>query len=124
MLTIRHEQMQALQEAMRRQFGARLLEHLRVKFPGNVQDLSDEEMRDLIRKGIGDSSKYGVINEADVVRYVEFMLILGPEFDSNPKSAWAGEILQTQGMTGTQKMEKIDACWFVLNRRGGSRLVS
>ena len=104
---------------MRRRFESLLLEHLHAAFPNYVHDLSEEGIIALIQKGIVDSSKYGVINEADVARYVEYMLILDPEFDSNPKSAWAGEILQTHGITGTQKMERIHVYWFTLNRRGG-----
>ena len=109
MLTIRYEQMQALDQAMQRQFERQMLAHLRAAFSSQTARSSDEYLTALIRQGIRNAAGYGVVNEFDVGRYIEYVLLYGPNFDSDSKTAWAGEILRTEEINGTQKMDRIDA---------------
>jgi hypothetical protein len=100
--------MRILGEDARRQFELRVLAHLRAAFATYVGERSDAELLTMIQKGIGHAKNYQVITEADVARYVEYMVLYGPDFDSAPKYSWAGAILRATGITGKQKMDKID----------------
>jgi hypothetical protein len=107
-LIIRKEQMSILREYMLKKFEDRVLKHLNARFPYEYNMLGEERVRETIRDGIERSKDYGVINEYDVRRYLEWMIILGPEFDKDSKTAWAGEILRSKKMEGFEKMNTID----------------
>jgi hypothetical protein len=65
--------------------------------------LSDEQVLRLIRDGIDESATHGIRAERDVARYIEFLVIFGPEFQS---LGWAGEILSTSTLDGAGKMDR------------------
>ncbi len=108
MLTIRNEQMSVLRKYMLKQFENRALKHLTEKLPNECNMLGGESVRETIREGIERSKAYGVVTEYDVRRYLEWMIILGPEFDTDAKTAWAGGILRSDKMRGFEKMDLID----------------
>jgi hypothetical protein len=59
----------------------------------------------LVRQGIAESASQGIDAERDVARYIEFLVIYGPEFQS---LGWAAEILATPDLDGAEKMDRID----------------
>ncbi len=108
MLTIRKEQMEVLSRYMLKQFEDRMVVHLRNTFPDKTKDMPETNLHNLIQTGIEQSGQYDVELEYDVRRYLEFMMIYGSDFDMNPKTAWANEILHNKNMDGTFKMDLID----------------
>ena len=108
MLTIRREQLRVLGEVMQRRFEERMLAHLRAEFPAVTRGQTDDDLLALVRRGVASAEPYGVRTEVDVQRYLEYMMIYGPDFDTNPRSAWAGDILRTEGIGGAKKMDWID----------------
>jgi hypothetical protein len=106
MLTIRREQFRAVGEAMQRRFELQSVARLRAAFPGQTREASDEQLLDLIRTGIGRAAGYGITTEADVTRYLEYVILYGRDFDS--KLVWAAKILRTEGIGGGRKMDLID----------------
>ena len=108
MLTIRREQMEALGRQSLQQFEAALLEHLRTRFPTQTDGRLDPELRTMIHDGIDRATVYGITLENDVRRYVEWMVLYGPDFDRNPETAWAGDILRTDDLDGTEKIDRIE----------------
>lgn len=98
--------MQIFGEAMQRGFELRMLTYLRANFP-SASENSDEEILRIIRQGIDDASRYDIVTEADVQRYIKYMFIYGPDFDANPETARMGEILRTD-VGGSKKMDRID----------------
>jgi len=108
MMTLLRSQIEVLEESMRRRFELRLLAHLRACFQVEVRDSTDHELILLIRKGITNSADYGIINESEVAVYVEFMVTVASDFDSNADYAWAGSILRTPGISSRQKLERIE----------------
>ena len=108
MLKIRAEQMDAFSAYMRKQFEDRMVEHLRSRFPRAVRHMQEEELRELVRKGVKRAEGYGVTQEFDVRRYLECTVEHGADFDVNPATAWAGKILSAEGLSGSAKMDRID----------------
>jgi hypothetical protein len=108
MLTIRKEQLNVLENAMAREFERKMIEHLRQKFPKETEKNEDDELAGEIRHGVKSSGKYGISAECDVARYVEYMMMYGLNFDTDPKFGWAGKILRTEGISGVEKLDRID----------------
>jgi hypothetical protein len=108
MLVIRQEQMEVLGRYMLRQFEARMVLHLRATFPEPLRGMSESDLRDMIRDGIDKAAQYDVTTEGDVQRYLECMVLLGPNYDRDGELPWAGEILRRKDMDGQAKMDAID----------------
>jgi hypothetical protein len=107
---IRNEQVEAFSRRLEDRFVDRTAAHLRVAFPKEVekQGLDDEGLKALGRRGLADANRHGVVNEADVARYIECMLLLGPDFDADPRYRWAGQALARADLDGEAKMDVID----------------
>ena len=106
MLRIRHEQMRALGEALRRDFERRMMAYLRGNFGAHAAERSDEQMLAFIREGISNAERYAIRAEGDVSRFIEYALVYGSDFDTRLK--WVENVLRTDGINGTQKMDRID----------------
>jgi len=108
MLQIRREQMAALSCYMMERFEQRMLAELRERFPKQAAERSDEDLVELIREGIERASRYDVVTEDDVARYLACAMRLGAGFDVAAETAWAGEILRAEDLDGAGKMELIE----------------
>ena len=108
MLIIRRRQLDALSRYMRRQFETRMAEHLRSRFPEVTDELDDEKLDRLIVSGIARAESYGIYFEADLQRFLEYMMVLSLDFDTASRSAWAGEILRRRELGGSEKISRID----------------
>jgi hypothetical protein len=108
MVKIRKTQMKMLSEYTLRQFENRMAVHLRTTFPKQTEDLPEAQLQARIHTGIAHAAQYNVIVEDDVRRYLEYMTMYSVDFDTNPQSAWAGEILRMQNLSGDEKMDCID----------------
>ena len=108
MLRIRRQQMSKLSAHMLRQFEDRMVVRLRTRFPAETGAMDEPELRQLVQEGIEQANAYDVTAEFDVQRYLECMVEHGRDFDTAPETAWAGDILRTGGLTGAEKMDRID----------------
>ncbi len=108
MLKIRKEQMETFKDDILRKFEDKMVIHLRSQFPEETKQMEEPELREMIHNGIFHARRYKVTLEIDVSRYLECMMKYGADFDTNPKTAWAGKILHNRMMEGTEKMDRID----------------
>ena len=108
MLVIRNEQMEALNQNSLEQFENRMVDHLRDIFPVETEDMSTEDLRHLIREGIDKAEAYDITDEVEVETYLECVVQYGVNFDTDPQTAWVGEILRDERFSETDKMERID----------------
>ena len=107
MLTIRPDQLQILCAVMLAQFEQRIVTHLRSEFPGQAGKMPEAELRDLIRQGVDSASKYRIETEAHVQHFLEFQFEIGPDFDTNPRTAWTQVILQREDLWPWEKLDEI-----------------
>lgn len=108
MLVIRRQQMEKLSQYMIEQFKDRMVTHLQSTFPDQTREMEERNLRDVIQAGIKKAESYKVVIEDDVQLFLECMITYGADFDINPETAWAGEILQQEDMDGSEKMDRID----------------
>ncbi|MDD5298328.1 MAG: hypothetical protein PHU46_15605 [Rhodocyclaceae bacterium] len=117
MLTVSRKQMDVLGKSMQDRFERRMVAHLRHSFPERTKTHGDEVLQNFVQAGLARCRPYGVVNELDAQRFLDYMVIYGPEFDQKPDTAWAGLILDDPNLTGTQKMDQIDDYdMFAMNR--------
>lgn len=94
MLKIRKEHWDALAEAAMRDFESRLEAHLRQHLPEKCAAMERRELREAIRRAVGQARSYGLVAERDISLFVNLAFVLGANFDRNPKYPWAAEILK------------------------------
>jgi hypothetical protein len=51
---------------------------------------------------------YGFTDEKDVERYLTFMVRYSRDFDTNPRTAWAGEILRDPDVPDWERMNALE----------------
>lgn len=108
MLVIRQEQFDALSAGLLEQFEDRMVADLRNDFPNQTAATPEAPLRVQVRAGIEKARTYGVVDEFDIERYLQCMVLHGQDFDVTPRTAWAGEILRTPGLPGDKKMDQIN----------------
>ena len=101
MITLRLDQMAALANAGVRSFERRAVTHLRSCLP---QPQDDDVLLESVRAAISKAAGYGIRGELAVLRYLNAMWLLGPEFDTDPDLPWAADILRDPDFDGSTKM--------------------
>lgn len=108
MLVIRKEQMEVFSRYMLKKFEDRMVIHLQSSFSEPTKGMPETDLRSMIQTATDKAKVYNVTTEDDVQRYLEYMMIYGPKFDTDPKTMWARKILRTEDIDGTEKMELMD----------------
>lgn len=98
MLKIRQDQIQALEEAGRRNFEVRLMQHLRENFPLHCAALGEAGVLQIIRDGAARAQHYKLTTEDHIRLYTELMFLLGSGFDADVQLTWAGETLRDESL--------------------------
>ena len=93
MLRIRKKQEEALRASRFAEFEDAMIVHLKQFFPDACLALGNEALKEVIVQGIDRASNYGIISRRDVMLYIDIMLIIGRDFDSDPNMPWARLIL-------------------------------
>lgn len=107
MLTVRRKQIAVLAAVMKDRFERRMLAHLRATFSDLTAGRLDDNILAFVRFGMKRSAVHDVAIERDVERYLEYMVLYGPRFDTDARYAWAAKILEGDA-SGTAKMDRID----------------
>lgn len=94
---------------MLNRFEGEVFARLRSAFRSNVENLNDMELHQFIQSGIRFAESHAIIYNTDIRRFLEFIATRGPDIKNDPKLAWAREILEDYTLTGTEKLERIDA---------------
>ena len=104
-LTIRKEQMRALESSMLQRFEVRMAGHLKRFFRDHCHALEEAQIRSAIQHGMERAKTYGIVTERNICKYLNRMFIFGRDFDSEPQMPWAAEIL-TSGSVPLKRMER------------------
>jgi hypothetical protein len=112
MLTIRREQMEALSAYMRQSFEDRMVRHIAQSFPAEFKRMAspsagDQPIRVLIRQGIERAGSNEITSERDVGRFIDLMIVMGPDFETNTEAAWARSVLRDKTLPARVRMELI-----------------
>ena len=100
MLIIRKEQMGVLED--------RMMVHLQRFFPQQSAALGESGIRETIRYGIERAESYGIVDEGDVSKYLDLMIVFNQDFDTSPETSRAGLILNQEFLTDpASKVERL-----------------
>jgi hypothetical protein len=75
-------------------FTDKVSEHLRLYFELPCRIAGDACVRETIRLGVTRARRWGLTLEASAQSYIDHMILLGSDFDSDPQLPWAREILE------------------------------
>lgn len=92
-LAIRREQMAIFSHAEVEKFVDWMLVHLRRFFPRQTTLQDELQLRRTVESGIQRASAYGLTAKRDVCKYIDLMLVLGENFDTDKQLPWAAQIL-------------------------------
>lgn len=107
MFTIRKPHMDAFTQAAREGYEDRMIEQLQLRFPEQCGAMPDAALTKLIWEGTARAGGHGITAEKDVAVFLRYQMSLGRDFDTNKKTAWAGEVLKDERFTAEQKLARI-----------------
>jgi len=76
-----------------------MIEHIANFFPEEFAKIGELRLREMIQYGGKRASRYGIVSERDVCKYLDLMVVFGWDFDANPDLPWVGHILHDQSVT-------------------------
>lgn len=119
MLLIRPEQLKVLQEAQLRRFEAEAAEHVRSCWSEQVaeEDQDEEEVHATVAHALERADAHGIEDEFDVLRYINLMYSLGPDFDV--ALDWAAAILANVERPARDRMDELTEYALALEEGGG-----
>lgn len=107
-MKIRVEQLKELESRRSGVLEFRMIRHLSARFPAEVQELTSVELGVRIKNGLQRARCYGLVSEEHLCSYLELDMIYGADFDVNPESDWAGQILRKHRLTGEDRLRALE----------------
>ena len=107
MLRIRKEQYEELGKISLKRFEDSMVEHIKEFFPEKYEALGETVVRNVIEDGVDRAEAHGFETEPDVSMYIDLMLLLGSNFDTDPQLPWAAEILQEESTEDESKEDEL-----------------
>lgn len=107
MLRIRTEQIEALRTPALDDFVDEMMLHVHEFFPKESMELGVQAVRERVEDGIKRAEAHGVRSPRGVCKYINLMMVFGPDFDTHPDTApWARPILDDPEVPdGTARMD-------------------
>ncbi|NQZ06101.1 MAG: hypothetical protein HRT35_02980 [Algicola sp.] len=106
MLAISETQLKKLSDHMRHQFEQRMISYLKNRHPDNIQNLSEEDITNVVKNRTKSAESYGIVYENDIRRFIEYFVINGTHPDDENENIES--VLQCNNIDGTTKMDRID----------------
>ncbi|HYZ87040.1 MAG TPA: hypothetical protein VE621_21675 [Bryobacteraceae bacterium] len=93
-MVIRQEQVATLENAAQQRFEEEMYSHLSGFAPAHCAAIGENTLRKLISLGAERAATYGFTSRGPVRLFLELMIQLGTDFDSDPQLQWATQALQ------------------------------
>jgi hypothetical protein len=107
MLTIRKEQMEALNAVMRERFIEKTMRHLRDLFPEETKPLAEPDLRAFVEDGMKRAGGYSIVSEREVTLFIDLMMGLGKDFEAQPNRDWIKRVLVNPEFDEQEKIDVI-----------------
>ena len=112
MLKVRAEQLKAFEDAAVQRLEDRMAAHLRELAPQHCNAVGEENLRKVVRTGIERAANYGLTFRGPVRFYLDLMIMLGSDFDTDPQYPWAAAILTDPAISGQMdRAERLHEMW-------------
>jgi hypothetical protein len=109
---IREEQLAALSGDAGDDYASRVLVHLRTLYPEFYYRRDEVKLREFVRESVSRADGYGLRDEFAVIRYIDYRVLLGMEFDALPEYVWIKRILSDGGRSELQRIKDVDRNMF------------
>lgn len=77
-------------------------------WPEEYTDISEKEVKKKVRKVISKADGYGIKKEGLVLRFLNLIYALGPDFDLSKKNDWALKILTDKNLSDSEKIDQLE----------------
>ena len=108
MLKVRREQMETFRTQRQARFVQRMMDYLRVTFPAQTENLTDDRLQATVQQGERKAQDYDIVYEDDIRRFLGYVVVYGLTLDSRPQTQWIADILHRHDIDGTVKMDFLD----------------
>lgn len=106
-MVIKNIQLEKMGLLMKAQFLQQANRYLKERFPSKIREITGQELKDKIVKGVEKAKAYNITDRMDVIHFLEFIVVYGDDFDIYPPAAIIKRYLKTHNFSGTEKMKKI-----------------
>jgi hypothetical protein len=93
MFILENNQVDAFRTAALKKFEDDMVDHIKAYFPNHYTSMQEANTRATIRFGYSKAGAYGINTTRNVCLYLNNMLLLGSNFDSDAQYPWAQQIL-------------------------------
>lgn len=107
MLSIRHEQVLIFKEQSTNHFRVKMLRYLKEKYGHLYSNNSDQEILEVVDKGIKKAFFYNIKTQSDVAMFIDRMALYGISFDKDVEYSWIQRILNSKTIPSEYKMYEI-----------------
>jgi hypothetical protein len=104
MFTVTKKQFEVLSDHILNNFIRESSAHLKLKFPVSTKDKSDQNLNEIIVKNIEIAAEYNIVEQADVLSFLEYIICLGSDFHHLETNRRANEILTMSNIDGSDKI--------------------
>lgn len=111
-MLIRQEQFSEFARLSHQDYLERMIGHLRTLYPEFFYRRGTTACRDFIEETIKKARAYSLQDEYAVTRYLDYRVLLGPEFDSTDENAWMVRILKNSDRDESDRVADIDRIQF------------
>jgi len=109
MIVIRKEQMKIFSQYQLDTFFETMEQSLKRKYSVETKNMARADLRELVEVGVVEAEKYGIKDENDVSRFLEYLVIYGRDFGQLPEMRWAYQFLSDPELTGSEKINQLDS---------------
>lgn len=96
MLKIRPEQMETLEQVRFKHFEDEMLKHIKEHFSNHWRMIGEIQLRKVIQYAAKQAKTYSLTTEREVCLYLNLMLLLGSDFDTDIQLPWAVKVLKEE----------------------------
>lgn len=108
-LVMREDQIAILGLSTIEDFEERMIGHLERCFEEECELIGLSATKDLIRFGVDRATRFGIITERDMCKYIDLLFVFGRDLDADPELTWTTPILRNRQLKGPG--EKIEALY-------------
>lgn len=91
--------------------------HLHKFFPKECAAAGEHKLLGLVQHGIVRAKAHGITSKADVVKYIDLMVVFGRDFDTDRRQRWAANVLKQRRHSSITMRMLLQAAKARLNRR-------
>ena len=105
MLTIKSQQIEAMEQVLLKRIEEKALSLFKRRTKNRI---GDAEAMMFISHVISKMSRYNIVEEKDVLTFLEMSISLGLDFELEEEFSWAMQILSTRNLAGGEKIYRIE----------------